>query len=205
MTTDQWLTWSREIYSLTQAGLTYSTNEFDLDRYRRLQGISAEIIASQSDLEKAEVLESFSMQSGYATPKVDVRAAVIRDGRILLVQERADGRWSMPGGWADLGDSPSAMVMREVWEESGFKVRVKKVIAVYDGDRIQPMEFYHSYKLVFLCKIIGGEARISYETLAVDFFEPANLPELSLLRTSQRMIEEAFAQLIDENRKTAFD
>jgi ADP-ribose pyrophosphatase YjhB (NUDIX family) len=205
MTTDQWLTWSREIYSLTQAGLTYSTNEFDLDRYRRLQGISAEIIASQSDLEKAEVLESFSMQSGYATPKVDVRAAVIRDGRILLVQERADGRWSMPGGWADLGDSPSAMVMREVWEESGFKVRVKKVIAVYDGNRIQPMEFYHSYKLVFLCKIIGGEARISYETLAVDFFEPANLPELSLLRTSQRMIEEAFAQLIDENRKTAFD
>jgi ADP-ribose pyrophosphatase YjhB (NUDIX family) len=205
MTTDQWLTWSREIYSLAQAGLTYSTNEFDLDRYRRLQGISAEIIASQSDLEKAEVLESFSMQSGYATPKVDVRAAVIRDGRILLVQERADGRWSMPGGWADLGDSPSAMVMREVWEESGFKVRVKKVIAVYDGDRIQPMEFYHSYKLVFLCKIIGGEARISYETLAVDFFEPANLPELSLLRTSQRMIEEAFAQLIDENRKTAFD
>lgn len=205
MTTDQWLTWSREIYSLAQAGLTYSTNEFDLDRYRRLQGISAEIIASQSDLEKAEVLESFSMQSGYATPKVDVRAAVIRDGRILLVQERADGRWSMPGGWADLGDSPSAMVMREVWEESGFKVRVKKVIAVYDGNRIQPMEFYHSYKLVFLCKIIGGEARISYETLAVDFFESANLPELSFLRTSERMIEEAFAQLIDENRKTAFD
>jgi ADP-ribose pyrophosphatase YjhB (NUDIX family) len=205
MTTDQWLTWSREIYSLAQAGLTYSTNEFDLDRYRRLQGISAEIIASQSDLEKAEVLESFSMQSGYATPKVDVRAAVIRDGRILLVQERADGRWSMPGGWADLGDSPSANVMREVWEESGFKVRVKKVIAVYDGNRIQPMEFYHSYKLVFLCKIIGGEARISYETLAVDFFESANLPELSFLRTSERMIEEAFAQLIDENRKTAFD
>jgi ADP-ribose pyrophosphatase YjhB (NUDIX family) len=205
MTTDQWLTWAREIYSLAQAGLTYSTNGFDLDRYRRLQEISAEIIASQSEMKKEEVIESFSMQSGYATPKVDVRAAVIRDGKILLVQERADNRWSMPGGWADLGDSPSEMVMREVWEESGFKVHVKQLIAVYDGNRIQPMEFYHSYKLVFLCEIIGGEARISYETLAVDFFEPANLPELSLLRTSERMIEEAFAQLSDGNRRTAFD
>ena len=202
---DQWLIWAREIYSLAQAGLTYSTNEYDLDRYRRFQGISAEIIASHSDMEKAEVLESFSMQSGYATPKIDVRAAVIRDGKILLVQESADGRWSMPGGWADLGDSPSAMVMREVWEESGFKVRVKQVVAVYDANRIQPMEFYHSYKLVFLCEIIGGEARISYETLLVDFFEPSNLPELSLLRTNKRMIEEAYAQFNNGRRKTAFD
>ena len=153
----QMLIWAREIFTLSQSGLTYSKNEFDLNRYRRLQEIAAEMIASQSDLTKDTVLESFSMQSGYITPKVDVRGAVIRDGKILLVQERIDDRWSMPGGWADLGDMPSEMVAREVREESGFDVRAEKLIAVYDANRIQPMEFYHAYKLIFLCNITGGE------------------------------------------------
>lgn len=196
-----WLSWSREIFSLAQAGLTYGKNEFDLYRYRRLQ----EIIAAQSGLEKEVALKSFSMQAGYPTPKIDVRGAVIRDDKILFVQERVDGRWSMPGGWADLGDSPSEMVVREVREESGFKVKVKKVIAVYDANRLQPMEFYHAYKLIFHCEMIGGEAQTSNETLAVDFFDPARLPDLSLMRTTMRMIEEAFAHAKDENRKTAFD
>jgi len=203
--TSQWLTWAREIYALAQAGLAYSKNEFDLDRYRRLQEISAEIIASQSGLEKASVSKSFSMQAGYPTPKVDVRGAVIRDGKILLVQERVDGRWSMPGGWADLGDSPSEMAVREVREESGFNVRAKKVIAVFDANRIQPMEFYHSYKLIFLCELVGGEAQVSNETLAVDFFDPAHLPELSSMRTNEKMIQEVLAHIEDENRRTAFD
>jgi ADP-ribose pyrophosphatase YjhB (NUDIX family) len=205
MDSNQWLTWAREIFSLAQAGLTYSKNEFDLERYRRLQEISAEIIANQSGLQKEDVSKSFSMQAGYPTPKIDVRGAVIREGKILLVQEKVDGCWSMPGGWADLGDSPSEMVVREVWEESGFKVRVKKIVAVYDANRIQPTEFYHSYKLIFLCELMGGEARTSIETLAVEFFDPDHLPELSLMRTNMRMIEEVIAHAKDENRKTAFD
>jgi len=204
-TPPNWLAWAREIYSLTQSGLTYCQNEYDLDRYRRLQEISAEMLASQSDLEKAAILESFSMQSGYATPKVDVRGAVIRDGKILLVQERADNCWAMPGGWADLGDSPAEMAVREVREESGMEVKVTKLIAVYDANRIQPFEFYHAYKIMFLCEILGGELTPSYETLAVDFFDPENLPPLSKYRTSEAMIREAYAHIAEPGRPAAFE
>jgi len=200
-----WMAWAQEIFSLSQAGLAYSQNEFDLERYRRLQEITAEMIASQSDLEKQSVLESFSMQAGYITPKVDVRGAVVHRGRILLIQERADGRWAMPGGWADLGNAPASVAEREVWEESGYRVKAEKVVAVLDANRIEPMEFYHAYKLIFLCRLLGGEPRTSYETLAVDFFDPNELPPLSLFRTDEAMLQEVFAHVQDPLRPTAFD
>ena len=203
--TAKWMEWAQEIFSLSQAGLTYSQNEFDLGRYRRLQEITAEMIASQSNLEKEAVLESFSMQAGYTTPKIDVRGAVVHEGKILLIQERADGRWAMPGGWADLGNAPASVAEREVWEESGYRVRAEKVVAVLDANRIEPMEFYHAYKIIFLCKLLGGEPRISYETLAVDFFEPNELPPLSLFRTNESMLQEVFAHVRDPQRLTAFD
>lgn len=202
---NQWLAWARELFSMSQSGLTYCKNEFDLERYRRLQEISAEIIAKQSILEKETVLASFSMQAGYATPKVDVRGAIVREGKILLVKEVADGCWSLPGGWADLGESPVEMVVREIREESGFEARVEKLIAVLDANHIQPFEFYHAYKLVFLCTITGGEATTSYETLGVDFFDPASLPPLSTLRTNRAIIDEVFAHLADPLRPAAFD
>ena len=202
---NQWIEWAREIFSLSQAGLAYSKNEFDLERYRRLQEITAEMIASQSGLEKESVLGSFSMQAGYSTPKIDVRGAVVHEGRILLIQERADGRWAMPGGWADLGNAPASVAEREVWEESGYRVRAEKVIAVLDANRIEPMEFYHAYKLIFLCRLVGGEPRISHETLAVDFFDPNELPPLSLFRTDEAMLHEVFAHVHDPLRRTAFD
>jgi len=201
----RWLEWAREIYALSQSGLTYSRNEFDLNRYRRLQEIVAEMIASQGELSQEAVLGSFSMQAGYITPKIDVRGAVIRDGKILLVHERIDDRWSMPGGWADLGEVPSEMVAREVREESGFEVRAEKLIAVYDANRIQPMEFYHAYKLIFLCAITGGEAATSIETSGVDFFSPDDLPPLSEFRTNRAMIAEGFAHAADGNRPTYFE
>jgi ADP-ribose pyrophosphatase YjhB (NUDIX family) len=203
--TTQWLTLAREIYTLSQAGLAYSKNDFDLERYRRLQEISAEIIAGQSGLEKEAILESFSIQAGYPTPKVDVRGAVIRDGKILLVQEVTDGCWSLPGGWADLGESPQEMVEREVLEESGMTVKAQKVLAVYDACHFLPLEFWHAYKIVFLCKIISGEPTPSMETPAVDFFTLANLPPFSPNRTNQRIINEIFAHLADPARPTAFD
>ena len=201
----KWMEWAQEIFTLSQSGLTYSQNPYDLERYKRLQEITAEMIASQSQLEKEAVLESFSMQAGYATPKVDVRGAVIRDGKILLIQERADERWAMPGGWADLGDAPASVAEREVWEESGFRVKAEKVVAVIDANRIEPFELYHAYKIIFLCTLIDGEPRTSYETLAVDFFDPAHLPILSLFRTNEDMIREVFAHVNDPNRRTAFD
>src|SRR5215208_3255425 len=203
--TPKWVEWAQEIFSLSQAGLTYSQNPFDIERYKRLQNITAEMIASQSEVEKESALQSFSMQAGYITPKIDVRGAVIRDGKILLIQERADGNWAMPGGWADLGNAPASVAEREVWEESGFRVQAEKVVAVIDANRIQPWEFYHAYKLIFLCKLLDGEPRTSYETLAVDFFDPDRLPPLSMYRTNEIMIEEVFAHVADPDRPTAFD
>ena len=205
MKTSQWLTWTREIFSICKAGLAYSKNEYDLERYKRLLEINAEIIENQSGLNKESVLESFSMQAGYATPKVDVRGAVIRDGKILLVQEKADGKWAMPGGWGDLGDAPAETTAREVWEESGFTVKVDKLIGVYDGNRIQPFEFYHAYKLIFLCSITSGERTTSIETLAVDFFDLDNLPALSEARTNKKMLDEVFAHVADPLRPAYFE
>ena len=203
--TPQWLAWAQEIFSLSQSGLTYSGNEYDIERYKRLQAITAEIIASQSELSKDSVLESFSMQAGYITPKVDVRGAVVHEGKILLIQERADGNWAMPGGWADLGNSPASVAEREVWEESGFRVKAEKVVAVIDANRLEPMEFYHAYKIIFLCKLLDGEPRTSHETLAVDFFDPNELPPLSLFRTSEAMLQEVFAHVQDPLRPAMFD
>src|SRR5215212_3131235 len=203
--TAQWLIWAQEIFSLSQSGITYSGNPYDIERYKRLQEITAEIIESQSNVSKESVLNSFSMQAGYITPKIDVRGAVIRDGKILLIQESADGKWAMPGGWADLGNSPASVAEREVWEESGFRVKAEKVVAVLDANRIEPFEFYHAYKLIFLCKLLGGEPRISHETLAVGFFDPAHLPPLSSYRTDENMLQEVFAHLENINRPTMFD
>lgn len=203
--TPHWLAHAREIYSLAQAGLAYSKNEFDLERYHRLQEICAEIIASHSRLEQEVILKSFSMQAGYATPKIDVRGAVIRDGKILLVQEVTDKHWALPGGWGDLGFSPSEMVEREVLEESGFQVKASKVLAIYDANRLDPLEFYHAYKIIFLCEIMGGEATTSMETPAVGFFSPGKIPPLSVHRTSPKMIDEVFAHLAEPTRPTTFD
>ena len=201
----KWIAWAREIFSMSQAGLTYSQNEFDIERYKRLQEITAEMIESQSGLSKESVLESFSMQAGYATPKIDVRGAVVRDNKILLIQERMDGRWAMPGGWADLGNAPASVAEREVWEESGYHVKAEKVVAVIDANRIEPKEFYHAFKIIFLCTLIGGEPQVSHETMAVDFFDMNNLPPVSLYRTDESMLREVFAHIQDPNRRTAFD
>ena len=202
----RWLAWAREIQSLSQTGLAYTQSHYETQRYRRLMEIAAEMVHEHTGLSHGALLKGFMAQPGYATVKVDVRGAVIRDGKILLVQERSDGRWCMPGGWADVGEFPSAMVIREVREESGFEILPKKVIGAYDANRSgTPLEFYHAYKLVFLCEIIAGRARPSEETQAVDFFRFDNLPPLSTNRTDERHLIEVLAHLRDANRPAAFD
>ena len=202
----KWLEWAREMQALSQTGLTYSKDEYDTQRYKRFTEIAAEIVQCHSDLQKDVLVNNFLAHLGYATPKIDVRGAVIRDGKILLVQERTDEKWCMPGGWADVGEIPSEMVEREVWEESGFKVKTKKVIAVYDTNRDgRQLEFFHAYKIIFLCEIIDGYARISNETMGVDFFDFDNLPPLSTSRTNTQHLTEILAHLMDFNRPAAFD
>jgi ADP-ribose pyrophosphatase YjhB (NUDIX family) len=202
----RWLEWARELQALSQTGLAFSTSLYDIQRYKRLAEIAAEMLESHTGLSREALLHNMLAQPGYATPKVDVRGAVVREGKILLVQERTDERWCMPGGWADVGDSPSEVVVREVWEESGFQVVPRKVVGVYDANRSgRPLELYHAYKIVFLCDLDGGTAHASDETLAVDFFCFDALPPLSSNRTNQRHLREVVAHLRDADRPAAFD
>jgi ADP-ribose pyrophosphatase YjhB (NUDIX family) len=202
----RWLAWAREIQALAQIGDHYAMNDFEHERYHRLTEIAAEIISEKTNLETAGLMDIFTTQRGYATPKVDVRAAAFRDDKLLLVRERSDGGWTMPGGWADVGDAPSASAEREAWEEAGFRVKAYKLVGVYDANRFTPLELNHAYKLVFLCEIINGEATPSNETSEVAFFAKDEIPvPLSANRTPARIIQDVFLAFSYPNRSTVFD
>ena len=204
--TPRWLEWAREIQAISQTGRHFSENEFERQRYHRLSEIAAEIISEHTDLDPSHLAETFYAQVGYATPRVDVRGAVFREGKLLLVRERADGGWTMPGGWADVGDIPSQAAEREVWEEAGFRVEARKVIGVYDANRTGSLEIYHAFKIVFLCELIEGEPRPSMETSEVAFFGLGEIPQtLSGERTKPRHILDAFAGYENPDIPTVFD
>ena len=205
-TTPRWLELAREIQALSQTGLFFAENEFARERHKRLGEIAAEMVSDHSSLEINELVNIFVSQTGYATPRVDVRAAVFRDEKLLLVRERIDEGWTMPGGWADVGDIPSGAAEREVREEAGFLVKARKVIGVYDANRLGPLEIFHAYKIVFLCDLLGGEARTSNETSEVGFFGREEIPlMLSGERTKPRHITDAFSVLDDSDRPAVFD
>ena len=202
----RWLEWVREIQALAQTGYHYAENEYQRQRNQRLQEIAAEIIASHSSIEYEALRDAFQEQVGYATPRVDVRGAVFQQGKLLLVRERMDNGWTLPGGWADVGDVPSEAAEREVWEEAGFEVKARCLVGVYDANRVRPLELFHAFKLVFLCDLIGGEARPSVETSEVAFFGPDEIPQaLSGERTRPRQIVDAFAALASPHWQTVFD
>jgi ADP-ribose pyrophosphatase YjhB (NUDIX family) len=202
----RWMEWAREIQAISQTGSFYAENEYQRQRYRRLTEIAAEIISEHTQLECPELVDLFIHQIGYATPRVDVRGAVFSDGKILLVRERTDGGWTMPGGWADVGDVPSEAAEREVLEESGFQVRAIKVIGVYDANRSYPLEIFHAFKIVFLCNILGGDAQTSIETSEVKFFGQNEIPaQFSGERTRHRHVVDAFAVHEDNQSSTVFD
>lgn len=202
----QWLEWAREIQGLAQTGLQYAENDYQRERNHKLLAIAAEIVSEHTDLPNEQVEEIYKSQIGYATPRLDVRGAVFRNDKILLVRERFDGGWTMPGGWVDVGDVPSKAVEREVWEEAGFRVEAKKVIGVYDANRVSPLELFHAVKIVYYCEIIDGEARPSNETSDVAFFGQDEVPaNLSGERTQPRQISHAFSQLINPDLATFFD
>jgi len=202
----RWLDWAREIQAISQTGMHYSQDEYHRMRFERLIEIAAEIIGDYTEIPVNGLKEDFLNQKGYATPKVDVRGAVIRDGKILLVQDAHDGLWCMPGGWADIGAAPSKMVEREVWEESGFCVHARKVVGIFEGNRDHPpLTLYYVYKIVFLCDIVDGEARPSIETTAVKFFPLDDLPPFSSARTNQRHINEVLEHVKNPDRLPFFD
>jgi ADP-ribose pyrophosphatase YjhB (NUDIX family) len=202
----KWLEWAREIQQLSQTGLAFAVTDYEKNRYKRLTEITAEIVEHHTQLKAEEVTKVLMAQPGYATPKVDVRAVVIKDDKILLVQERTDNLWAMPGGWADVGDIPSEVAIRETKEESGYDVKPIKLIGVYDANRSgRQLELFHAFKIIFLCDFIGGEEKTSDETLNVGFFAFEDLPALSLNRTSDKHIKEIISHLKNPQRQAYFD
>jgi ADP-ribose pyrophosphatase YjhB (NUDIX family) len=204
-----WLLWAREIQALAQTGLSFTRDKYDRERYLQLRALAARIMAEYAGVEVQHVAALFGEQSGYATPKLDVRGAVFRDGRLLMVRETADsGRWTLPGGWADVNESPTECVAKEVREESGFEVRVDKLAAVWDRARHphEPPYAFHIWKLFFLCSIVGGEARSGLETSEVAFFAEDELPaDLSTSRVLPAQLSRMFEHLRQPELPTEFD
>ena len=192
----KWLEWARTIQALAQNGLAYSEGPFDRERYEALREIAIEMLAMQADDDVARLRGLFREEKGYATPKVDVRGVVFADGKILLVQERRDMKWTLPGGWVDVFDRPSRAAEREVREESGYEVRATKLLALWDRSlHGHPPSLHAIYKAFFRCELLGGAPRRSIETADVGFFAEDALPELSLPRTTPSEIARMFEHL----------
>jgi ADP-ribose pyrophosphatase YjhB (NUDIX family) len=194
------------LQSMAQTGLTFSKDPHDISRYQKIRAIAAEMVSDSGVNSPKEIEDIFKLESGYATPKVDVRAAVFREDQILLVRERSDGCWTLPGGWADVGDTPAESVIREVYEESGFKTRASRVLALFDRKKHgHPASLFHIYKIFFLCEIIGGNARPSDETSEVGFFGEEELPEISSQRATPGQIRTMFEHYRNPGRGVDFD
>ena len=203
----QWLDWAKRLQAIAQTGSTFTKDHYDMERYQSVRQIAAEMLNAGTGSRGMEaILDLLSRDTGYATPKVDVRAAVIHEDRILLVKEVEDGAWSLPGGWADIGDTPSVAAVREVSEESGYSVKVRKLAAVLDRNlHNHPFFPFHAYKMFFLCDLVGGEATSSYETQGAGFFAENALPALSLTRVMPAQIALMFEHYRHPELPTTFD
>jgi len=197
---------SRRLLALAQSGLHFTHEEYDRERYREIVDIAAELLALDSGRAAADLRSTWFVEDGYATPKIDVRGAIFRDDQVLLVRERVDHKWTLPGGWADVNDTPSGAVEKEIEQESGFTARAVKLAAVYDRNKHgHPHYMFHAWKLFFLCEITGGAMRTSYETTEVGFHSVANLPELSLGRTTAAQILRMYEHAQHPEWPTEFD
>jgi len=193
----------QKLNAIAQTGLTYSKDIFDTERYEALRQIASELMASRFDIDTQRL--HHVTESGYATPKTDVRAFILRDGKLLMVREAEDGLWSLPGGWADVGDTPSNAVCREVAEETGLQVKATKLLGVWDRNlHGHPPLPWHVYKLIFLCEEIGGSLAINHETTSLGFFDINELPPLSLTRIVAEELEVSMA-IATSDRPTFFD
>lgn len=189
-TEERWVEWGKRLQAAAQNGLAYNTDPFNVERYESIRAIAAEILSTYADIDHQYVSGLFAQEIGHATPKVDVRGVVFQDDDILLVRERSDGLWTLPGGWADVYDTPSEATTREIYEESGFRTRATRLLALLDRTRQgHPPIPFHAYKAFFLCEIVSGEAKTSIETVEVAFFARDALPPLSLGRVTPRQIE----------------
>lgn len=201
-----WLRFAERVQAIAQTGLAYARDPYDRERYQELRGIAVEMAASGLGVSGADVEVTFASGLGYPTPKIDVRAVVFRGDELLLVCERQSGRFTFPGGWADVGETPGAAAERETLEESGYRVRATKLVALLDKARHEhPPSVDYTYKVLIGCRLEGGSAATSHEIDAVGFFARTAIPELDLDRTTPGQIELAWAHHEDPARPTDFD
>ena len=200
------LEWARQVQAIAQNGLAFTHDPFDRERYTQLTELVALLLARELQMPIDAARALWSDEQGYATPKVDVRGGVFIESRVLLVRERSDGRWTLPGGWVDVNDAPSEAVAREILEESGYQARPVKLAALLDKNRHpHPAGVHHIYKLFFLCELTGGAAAVSAETDAAEFFPLQALPPLSTGRVLATQIERLYQHHLDPSLPTDFD
>lgn len=203
----RWIEWARELQSLAQAGLHYSKDVYDIERFGRIRDISAEMLAEVSDTPLEKVKDIFCCERGYQTPKIDVRAAIIKEGKILLAREN-DGRWSMPGGWADVGLSAAENAVKESREEAGARVEARKLVAVLDWQKNNGRGIAAAisvYKILILCEYLDGSFEENIETTESAWFSPDALPKLSMEKNNPAQIKMCFDALADDNWQVIFD
>lgn len=193
------LTWTKDLQSIAQAGLYYGKDVFDRERYEKIREISAQMMSEISDLDVGKVKDLFCNEIVYQTPKIDTRSAIFKNDRILLVREK-NGTWSLPGGWCDYNVSVAENAVKETKEKSGFDVKVIRLIAVQDrAKHNSPLYPYGVCKMFFECSITGGEFKENSETTAVDFFTENSLPDLAIEKNNEEQLKMCFKEHRDEH------
>lgn len=203
---EKWLKWAMEIQSIAQAGLAYTNNPYDIERFERLREISAEMMAEKTDINLDKVKGLFCNETGYQTPKIDTRAAIFKDGRILLVHEN-NGTWSLPGGWCDVLESVKSNTIKEVKEETGLDAETVRIIAIQDRNKHnKPLYAYGICKIFVLCNVIGGKFLENIETTEIKYFSLEEIPSnLAEEKTNKEQIKMCFEAFNNENWQTQFD
>lgn len=203
---DKWLHWASELQSIAQAGLTFSTNSYDLERYEKIRSIVVDILHEYTEIDHKKIRDLFASETGYQTPKVDIRVSVFKDNKILMVKEKVDGAWALPGGWADVNSSVSESAIRECREEAGALVRPKRIVAIHMGNKHNNHNFpFTIYKIFVECELVENSFRENTETLDARFFEADKLPELSFERNTSDQIKMCFEAKKFKVFETIFD
>lgn len=202
----KWLSWAKQLQAIAQAGIEYSKDKYDIERFQQIRNLSVEILNEYTEIDNEKIKDLFCNETGYQTPKVDIRGAIFKDDKILLVKESIDGCWSLPGGWAEFNLSIKENIIKEAKEEAGLNVFPKRLIAVLDRNKHnEPPTAYGIYKIFVLCELIGGTFEKNIETEDSGFFSLDELPPLSLERNTKNQISMCFEANGDENFTPVFD
>lgn len=202
----KWIEWVKQIQAIAQAGLAYSKDVYDIERFQELRKLSIEMMSHYTKTDWEVVESLFASETGYQTPKVDIRAVVFQEGKLLFVKEKSDRKWALPGGWADIGYTPTEVAQKEVFEEAGYKVDNFRLLSIFDKQKHQPSpSAIDVYKIFISCEIVGGERQIGIETEDVRFFGEEELPELSIGRNTEWQIRQMFAYMKDPNKERLVD